>query len=221
MKKILFTAGSILAILTSSCSLNVQQPVPPEPTIIYVPVTVTPEPQPASPTVTPEPLPTVTETPTATMIPATATPELLHFYVSGYVWHDTCKPYNPVPVPTPAGCIFEPGVGLYADGIFSAGEAGIGGVTVRLEINCNYGAFTTQTDAGGFYKMSFTVPAAAGVYEQKICLSIDAASASNASLLLPGGWTVPKTNSAAAVIQITIPVEKPNTVNFGWDFQFQ
>ncbi|MBV6395455.1 MAG: hypothetical protein HFACDABA_01031 [Anaerolineales bacterium] len=223
MKNLLSAVFCVIALLISACSLPIQQAVPPEPTIIYVPVTVTTEPtQPqALPSATQEPLPTIAETATATIIPSTATPEILHFYVSGYVWHDTCKPYNPVPVPTPAGCIFEPGVGLYADGIFSAGEPGIGGVTVRLEIDCNYGAFTTQTDSGGFYKMSFTVPAAAGVYEQKICLSVDAGGASNASLLLPGGWTVPKTNSAAAVIQITIPVEKPNTVNFGWDYQFQ
>jgi len=208
-------------MLMSACTF--QQAVPSEPTIIYVPVTVTPEPQQpqALPSATLEPLPTQTELPTATIVANTATPELLHFYVSGYVWHDTCKPYDPIPNPVPAGCIYEAGVGLYADSIFQAVEPGIGGVTVRLEIDCNYGAFTTQTDAGGFYKMSFTVPASAGIYEQKICLSIDATSSQNASLLLPGGWTVPKTNSATAVIQITIPVEQQNTVNFRWDYQFK
>lgn len=221
MKKLIGALIVFLSLLITACTM--QQAAPPEPTIIYVPVTVTPEPQQpqALPSATLEPLPTVAEAPTATTVPVTATSDLLHFYVSGYVWHDTCKPYDVIPNPIPAGCIYEAGVGLYADGIFSAGEPGIGGVTVRLEIDCNYGAFTTQTDAGGFYKMSFTVPASAGVYEQKICLSIDATSAQNASLLIPGGWTVPKTNSAAAVIQITIPVEQQNTVNFGWDFQFQ
>ena len=221
MKKLTVVLFVILMLLETSCAI--QQAVPSEPTIIYVPVTVTPEAQQNQPlpSATLEALPTQTELPTVTVVPDTATPELLHFYVSGYVWHDTCKPYNPVPNPVPAGCIFEPGVGLYADSIFQAVEPGIGGVTVRLEIDCNYGAFTTQTDAGGFYKMSFTIPAAAGVYEQKICLSIDATSAQNGSLLLPGGWTVPKTNSATAVIQIVIPVEQPNTVNFGWDYQFQ
>ena len=209
---------SVLALLIAACG-----PTPtPEPQVVYVPVTVTSEPvQQVLPSATLAPLPTQTEFPTVTIVPDTATPELLHFYVSGYVWHDTCKPYDPIPTPVPAGCIFETGVGLYADGIFQAVEPGIGGVTVRLEIDCNYGAFTTQTDAGGFYKMSFTIPASAGVYEQKICLSIDAANAQNASLLLPGGWTVPKTNSTTAVIQITIPVEQPNTVNFGWDYQFK
>lgn len=192
----------------------------PTPVVILVPVTVTPEPQQPQvlPSATLEPSPTAAET---AMPTATATSDLLHFYVSGYVWHDTCKPYDTLPNPVPAECIYEPGVGLYADGIFSAGEPGIGGVTVQLMIDCNYGAFTTQTDAGGFYKMSFTVPKSAGVGSQKICLSIDATSGQNASILIPGGWTVPKTNSATAVIQVTINVETQNTVNFGWDFQFK
>ena len=221
MNKRFAVALVVSLFVITSCTMT--QAVPSQPTIIYVPVTVTPQaeqPQ-ALPSATAEPLPTVAEAPSATVVAATATSAILHFYVSGYVWHDSCKPYPAVPNPIPAGCLFEPGVGLTADGIFQVGEPGIGGVTVRLEIDCNYGAFTTATDASGFYKMSFTVPASAGVGTQKICLSVDATGAGNASLLLPGGWTVPKTNSATAVIQITIPVEQQNTVNFGWDYQFQ
>lgn len=216
MKKILSLL--IFVFLLAACAPTAPAPTP---VVILVPVTVTPEMQQVLPSATLEPIPTQAETATPTALPATATADVLHFYVSGYVWHDTCKPYDTLPNPVPAECIYEPGVGLYADGIFSAGEPGIGGVTVQLMIDCNYGAFTTQTDAGGFYTMSFTVPKSAGVGSQKICLSIDAASGQNASLLIPGGWTVPKTNSATAVIQVTINVETQNTVNFGWDFQFK
>lgn len=222
MRKSLLIVCCMLAMLTSSCSL--QQAVPPEPTIIYVPVTVTAQAQQpqAISSATAEPLPTVAEAASPTLPASTATSDLLHFYVSGYVWHDQCAYVDgPVPNPLPAGCVQEAGVGIYADGIFSAGEAGIGGVTVRLEIDCNYGAFTVATDAGGYYNMSFTVPRSAGVSQQRICLSVDALDPQNVSLLIPGGWTFPKTKQSRAVIEITIQVEQPNTVNFGWDYQFQ
>lgn len=212
----------VSAIVASACSFTVGPAPTAAPTIIFVPVTVTPGATATpEPTNTPEPPPTMAEPPTATIVPATPTSELLHFYVSGYVWHDTCAPYDPVPTPIPAGCLFDPIDGLSADGIFQTGEPGIGNVIVRLEIDCNYGAFTVATNASGYYSMSFTVPKSAGVSEQKICLSVNATSPENASILIPGGWTWPKTNSATAVIQITIPVEQQNTVNFGWDYQFQ
>jgi hypothetical protein len=227
MKKAILIILVLTALLTASCAITVNQPVPSEPTVIYVPVTVTSAPQEelpqAQPTATLEPLPTIAEAPTATSVPAaTATSENLHFYVSGYVWHDMCAPVNgPIPNPLPVGCVTNSGGGLSANGIFDAGEPGLAGVVVRLEIDCSYGAFTTATDGSGFYKMSFTVPKSAGVSKQKICLSIDALSSENVSLLIPGGWTFPATNSATALVQITIEVETQNTVNFGWDFQFQ
>ena len=74
---------------------------------------------------------------------------MLHFYVSGIVWQDVCKPYPAIPNPIPAGCLLEPGVGLVADGIYQAGEPGIAGVTVRIALDCNYGAFTAITDSSG------------------------------------------------------------------------
>lgn len=214
--------GLLLAALTLACSFSVDPGTAAQPTVIFVPVTVTPGPtqEPPLPT-NPESTATLAEPPTATTVPATATSDVLHFYVSGVVWHDVCKPYAAIPNPIPAGCLLEPNVGLVADGIYQAGEPGIAGVTVRIEIDCNYGAFTAVTDASGYYKMSFTVPASAGVSKQKICLSVDAASAENSAILLPGTWTSPSTAHSAAVIQITIPVEQPNTVNFGWDFQLQ
>ena len=211
----------VFSVTTLACGGSREPAATSEPTIIYVPVTVTSEPpqqQPEQPAA--EPTATLAP-PTATTVAATATSDLLHFYVSGTVWLDTCKPQNPIPTPIPSGCLFDPIKGLYADGIYQAGEPGIAGVTIRLEIDCNYGAFTTTTDGSGYYSMSFTVPKSAGVSQQKICLSIDAISAQNAPILVPGGWTSPAVDTATALIQITIPVEQPNTVNFGWDYQFQ
>ncbi len=214
-----------LALVSLSCSFTVDTGGgnPPQPTVILVPITATqPAPPPLPPpTDTSQPTTESTAQPSATVQVASATPELLHFYVSGYVWHDTCAPVNPIPNPPPAGCLFDPVDGLYADGIKQATEPGIAGVTIRLEINCSYGAFTVMTDSTGFYTMSFTVPASAGISQQLICLSVDATSAANSGVLIPGGWTSPHVNSGTALIQITIPVETQNTVNFGWDFQFQ
>ena len=191
------------------------------PTVIFVPVTVTTDPSLAQPaaSVTPEPSATAEPSPTATVPPATATEDLLHFYVSGTVWHDTCAAVDPVPNPLPIGCRFEGGLGMIADGLFQAGEPGISGVTVRIELDCNYGAFTVQTDSSGFYKMSFTVPRSAGIGKQRICLSVDAGSGANAPILGKGIWTVPATKSSTALIDMVIPVETQNTVSFGWDYK--
>lgn len=212
----------LLAALSLACAFTVDTGSGTTPTVISVTVTTTPGPtQSPQPSSTTGPQATSAEQPTATVVAATATSDVLHFYVSGYVWEDVCPYFDgPLPNPLPVGCILDPVDGLISDGIFSLGEPGIEGVTVRIEIDCNYGAFTAVTDASGFYTMSFTVPANAGVSDQRICLSIDATSADNADILIPGWWTSPKTNSDVAVIEITIPVEQPNTVNFGWDYEF-
>ena len=219
-----FLALVTFALASLACSLNVDTGggSPVALTVIVVPATNTTQPQPAplaSATSGPD-LPTLTPLPTVQ--PASPTADTLHFYVSGYVWHDKCAPVDgPIPSPLPAGCVLALGGGLSADGIRQAGEPGLGGVIVRIELNCNYGAFTAATDSNGFYTMTFTVPANAGVSKQLICLSVDALNPNNASILLPGGWTLPLTDSAVALFQLTIQVETQNTVNFGWDYQFE
>ena len=222
MKRILQISIALLAlaILISACSFAIGSAPTAAPTIIFVPVTVTPAAT-ETPRPTDTPLPTIV--PTDTAIPATNTPELLHFYVSGLVWQDQCSYVDgPTPSPLLKGCIPDPfSNGISADGIYQSGEPGIAGVTIQLVIDCNYGAFTTTTDASGHYSMSFTVPKSAGIGEQKICLSIDAASSANASILTTGNWTSPRVKGSTAVIQITIPVETPNAVNFGWDYQLK
>ncbi len=218
-EKPLYFALAALIASTLACTLSNPTPTPTPVTIV---VTATSEP--ATPTSQPTETPvepTATLPPTATVIVDTPTPELLRFYVSGTVWHDLCNPpMQGVPPSTPPGCVDLPGGGYAANGIYEAGEPGLSGVTVRLEIDCSYGAFTTQTDANGNYNMSFTVPKNAGVNQARICLSIDALNDGNVDVLIPGGWTYPSTGGTA-LYDVVIPVETPNTFNFGWDFQFQ
>jgi len=221
MKRLSHISFAILILSIAALACVTTAPVATSaPTVIFVPVTVTTDPSLAQPaaTVTPESSATPEPSPTATVPAATATEDLLHFYVSGTVWHDTCAAVDPIPTPLPSGCLFEGGIGMIADGILQAGEPGISGVTVRIELDCNYGAFTVQTDSSGFYKMSFTVPRSAGIGKQRICLSIDAGGA-NASVLGKGIWTVPATKSSKALIDMVIPVETQNTVSFGWDYK--
>ena len=222
-KNILYLVLAILILSLSACNFGAPEPTP-SPEVITIVVTATPEP--ATPTTPPtetpvEPTATSTIVPTATPIPNTPTPELLRFYVSGTVWHDKCTPMDGVTYTSPPeGCIDQSGGGYIANGIFEAGEEGIAGVTVRLEIDCSYGAFTTVTDANGYYSMSFTVPKDSGVVKQRICLSIDALSDGNNAVLIPGGWTYPA-YGASVLYDVVIPVEETNTFNFGWDYQFK
>ena len=224
-KNILYALAVVLMLMLSACNLETQAPTStPTPEVITLVVTATPEPATATPVASETPIPTATTPPTATAVPATATPKLLHFYVSGTVWHDECPPGQdgggPTPTALPPGCVSTSGGGSTANGTFDAGESGIAGVTVRIELECSYGAFTTVTDGNGYYSMSFTVPEAAGVVKQRICLSVDALNDGNDAVLIPGGWTYPATNGVA-LYDVVIPVEQENTYNFGWDFQFK
>ena len=224
----LYIVLAFLVLSLSACNLETDEPTPtPTSEVITIVVTATPESE--------TPIPVLTETPTpptetlapstATVVVETATPELLRFYVSGTVWHDQCAPGldggGPTPTALPNGCISKPSGGVGANGTFDAGEPGIAGITVRLEIACSYGAFTTVTDANGFYSTSFTVPADAGVSEQRICLSIDGLGDGNDSVLIPGGWTYPAGSGTVALYDVVIPVEQENIYSFGWDYQFK
>ena len=217
-----FILALVLAFALSACNITVntgEGEVVPQPNIIVVTATQPAQALPTATTASTQPAPQLPPPPTTpTVTPAS----VLHFYVSGFVWSDHCTVIDgPKPSPLPAGCIDRSNGSYGANGIFDAGELGIPGVTVKIELNCNYGAFTAVTDANGFYTMSFTVDANAGVSQQKICLSVDALSPANVGMLIPGGWSSPLIeNSAVALIQRTIPVETQNTISFGWDYQF-
>jgi len=217
---LLITLSLACTFMTSPTAIVVTATAGPATSTNTLPA-IQPSPLPSNTAVS-EPLPTIAGQPTDLAPQPTAAPDVLHFYVSGTVWHDLCSYVSgPIPNPLPAGCINDPIAGLISDGIFSPGEPGISGVIVRLEIDCSYGAFTVLTDANGFYTMSFTVPANSGVTQQKVCVSINATEGQNSSILIPGEWAYPETFSDTAEFEITINVETQNTLNFGWDYQFQ
>ena len=227
-KRILYAFWAVLMLALSACNLDAAPPTEtPTPEVITIVVTATPEPMTATPapSETPVPLTETSAPPTETVVVKTATPDVLRFYIYGTVWHDECEPgldggTAPTPTALPSGCIESPSGGRMANGTFDSGETGIAGVTVRVELDCSYGAFTTVTDQYGFYSMSFTVPADAGVVQQRVCLSIDALSDGNVDVLIPGGWTYPSTGGLA-FYDVVIPVEQENIYDFGWDYQFK
>lgn len=214
------TMTLVLSFVISSCDITVDTGTESTPQINVIVVTATQPVQAPLPTATfTQPAPQLPPPPTAS--PTATSANVLHFYVSGFVWSDHCSVIDgPKPNPLPVGCVDRSNGSYGANGIFDAGELGIPGVTVKIELNCNYGAFTAVTDTTGFYTMSFTVDANAGVSKQRICLSIDALSPANLGILIPGSWSSPLLESSAvAIIDLTIPVTVQNNVNFGWDYQ--
>lgn len=133
--------------------------------------------------------------------------------IGGKVWHDLCKvPYETVDTP-PEGCVKLPDGGLVANGLLEAGEPGLAGVVVELGVGAcpSTGLATTTTDANGMY-------AFAGLSAGTYCISINALSATNETILIPGGWTYPNAEGSATV---TVGAgEDRLDVNFGWDYQF-
>lgn len=138
--------------------------------------------------------------------------------ISGIVWHDLCAdpgPAAPADTPAPVGCLALPGGGFRANGTLEANEPGIAGVIVSLGAgSCPaVGLATTTTDANGNYTFA-NLPA--GEY----CVSVDALTDPNLSLLAPGSWTFP----AVDVSSVTLVLGESGAIrnaNFGWDYQFR
>lgn len=152
--------------------------------------------------------------PTATAVPESGS-------ISGRLWHDLCAAGGegaPEPETAPVGCVALEGGGYGADGVLSAEEPGIEGVSIRLgEGVCpSFGLATATTDGGGGFRFEGL---SAGTY----CLSVDASAEGNASILIPGGWTFPISEETGAVVQQSVTLSESavlDGVNFGWDFQF-
>jgi hypothetical protein len=149
--------------------------------------------------------------PTATQPPATGS-------VTGMVWLDQCSPPADVTAETPSGCVETvAGDGLRADGILSADESGISGLSVRLgEGSCpSFGLATGTTDDQGAYRFDDLQP---GSY----CLSVESAVDSNAAVLGEGEWTFPQMEGPGPIAQQTVTLGEAavlDGVNFGWDPQ--
>ncbi len=138
--------------------------------------------------------------------------------ISGKVWHDLCAVPDETPPSPPAGCISLPGGGLGADGIYDPSEPGIEGVYVNIGMgSCPITSLltTTLTDVNGDY--SFPVLFGGGPY----CVSVDALTSPNDSILIPGNWTYPVRDASPAEMVAPLGDDEDITgINFGWDYQF-
>jgi hypothetical protein len=138
-------------------------------------------------------------------------------WISGTVWHDLCAvPYESTDV-APPGCVWvDDSDGYWANGIHDSGEPGLAGVTVDLGMGAcpTVGLATAVTRSDGHYSFG---PLAAGTY----CVSINALSDANISVLIPGSWTSPIRFAEPAMQTILLGgSEVRSDSNFGWDFQF-
>ncbi len=139
--------------------------------------------------------------------------------VGGVVWEDICFLTNGTPS---SGCVeTEEGSGFYrGNGTFDNNEVSLPGITVILgQGACPEGGVptpanrlaTTVSDAEGLYRFEGLD---AGIY----CIAIDALSAENVDLLIPGNWTWPAPGTGRVGIRLASGEERL-TVDFGWEFQ--
>ncbi|HSM57757.1 MAG TPA: SdrD B-like domain-containing protein, partial [Candidatus Sulfomarinibacteraceae bacterium] len=140
--------------------------------------------------------------------------------ISGRVWHDLCAVAGgeggQAAVPSD-GCVAVDD-GYQANGIMEEDEPGIEGVVVTLgEGACpSDGLDSTTTGADGEFSFSGLEP---GAY----CVTVDALTDENATILVPGDWTSPQPEDNTATVASTVDVTAgagSGDVNFGWDYQF-
>ena len=158
----------------------------------------------------------VGETPTPSPSPSPSPPAATAA-ISGRVWHDLCAVTGGeggTPVALSVGCVQAAGGDYQANGLFEAGEPGIGGVLVELgEGACpSRGVARLATQMNGSY-------AFAGLRAGTYCVSVGTSFAENADLL-PGGWTLPATGDKIASYTVALAAHAAKTdVNFGWDYE--
>lgn len=139
--------------------------------------------------------------------------------VGGVVWEDLCFFTNNNPS---NGCVeTEEGSGFYrGNGSYDSNESPLAGITLILGAGaCPPGGIpspanqlaTTVSDQDGLYQFDGLD---AGIY----CIAIDALSADNVDLLIPGNWTWPAPGTGRQGIRLANG-ESRLTVDFGWDFQ--
>ncbi len=221
--KRVFMAG-LLLIPVAACGRS--EPAATSTPTVAQPQPATPLPQPTSappqPTATlPQPA-TVPPTSAPTSQPTTADATPAGFAlgsINGWVWHDLCAVSGEGgPVRPGAGCVQDTRSGYRANGQMEPGEPPIGGVQVRLSAGaCPSAAFIAETTTIiTDLSYSFT-----GLNAGTYCVSIDPLQASNASILLPGGWTYPFAADGPISATVTLKAgENKFNVNFGWDYQF-
>lgn len=135
--------------------------------------------------------------------------------IQGLVWHDLCEAPEGTYATLPPGCVEMSGK-LTADGVYDPSEPGIAGVQVVLKSGfcSSASAAIVTTDSDG----EFYIP---NLSDGPYCLSIDALSPPNDSILIPGEWTAPVREVQPIEVEITLgPDEDLTGQNFGWDYQF-
>jgi hypothetical protein len=138
--------------------------------------------------------------------------------IGGVVWDDSCFLTNGT---ASRGCVeTEEGSGFYrGNGTYDTNELPLAGITVILGRGaCPEGGVPTPanrlgtalTDEEGRYVFE-------GLDADIYCVSIDALSAENVDLLIPGNWTWPAPGTGRLGIRLAAGEERL-TVDFGWDF---
>lgn len=139
--------------------------------------------------------------------------------IAGEVWHDICEHTGGQggdPLVLGLGCAggLDPNV-MRANGVHDGFEGGFAGVTIHLGSGAcpSTGLATTITDANG----QFAFPGlTAGTY----CVSFNALTDGNDSILIPGGLTYP-TVGGTPQVSVTLLISQNMTgVAFGWMWQF-
>ncbi|NLF65205.1 MAG: hypothetical protein GX579_11470, partial [Chloroflexi bacterium] len=167
-----------------------------------------------------EETPAAEETPEGEASP-TATAEDVAGTITGMVWHDLCGitgGEGGEPVVPSDGCVALDDGSYAANGNFDEGEPGIADVVVSLGVGACPAPETETaiTDAGGNYRFEGLEP---GTY----CISVDALSTANSSILIPGDWTAPQSNAGVGLSNATVTLgenQSAEGIDFGWDYQF-
>lgn len=141
--------------------------------------------------------------------------------ITGLVWHDLCSVSGgegEEPAVPSAGCVALEDGGYAANGIQEDDEPGLADITVSLGSGSCPAAETETavTNDDGVYRF-------AGLEAGTYCVSVDALSNANSSLLIPGDWTAPESDAGVGLTYVTVTVDEEQTAeenNFGWDYQF-
>ena len=139
--------------------------------------------------------------------------------IGGVVWEDLCFLTNNT---ASRGCVeTEEGSGFFrGNGTFDANEVSIPGITLVLGRGaCPPGGLIAVAD-----RLATAVSGEDGTYffegldADIYCVSIDALSAENVDLLIPGNWTWPAPGTGRQGIRLSNG-EQRTDVDFGWDYQ--
>jgi len=139
--------------------------------------------------------------------------------IAGEVWHDICEftgGQGGEPLVLGLGC--AEGLGpneMRANGVHDGFEDGFAGVTIHLGSGAcpSTGLATTITDANGQYAFP-------GLTTGTYCVSFNALTDGNDSILIPGGLTYPTVGGTPQVTATLLISQNMIGVAFGWMWQF-